>query len=130
MGPKPRPGTILIFFFWAGSNPTVRAGLDPVNLARLLVQTRTGWFLPAGTRDLIHACMQSRRVIKKKMRGRGKSQAYLPLALWTSDAAGFWLGFGNSPSLLLPSPLLFFFFYLFLSSSCFFLINSLCCSVL
>ena len=121
MGPKPRPGTTLKFLlFWAGSNPAVRAGLDPVNLARLLVQTRTGWFLPAGTRDLIHACMQSRRVIKKKCGGGIKAQAYLPLALWTSDAAGFWLGFWNSPSLIRPSPLLCFFFYLFLSSSCFF----------
>jgi hypothetical protein len=64
--------------------------------------------------------MQSRRVIKKKCGGGIKAQAYLPLALWTSDAAGFWLGFWNSPSLIRPSPLLCFFFYLFLSSSCFF----------
>jgi hypothetical protein len=88
-----------------------------VNLAWLLVQTRTGWFLPAGKRDFIHACMHSRRVIKKICGGGIKAQAYLPLALWTSDAAGFWLGFWNSPSLLLPSPLLFF----FLSVSVFFL---------
>jgi len=121
MGPKPRPGTILKFLlFWAGSNPAVRAGLDPVNLARLLVQTRTGWFLPAGTRDLIHACMQSRRVIKKKMRGRDKS-ASLPAAGVVDERCCWFLAgileLPFSSSAFSPS---LFFFYLFLSSSCFF----------
>jgi len=86
MGLRPRPRTTLKFlFFWAGSNLAVQAGLDTVDLAWLLVQTRTGWFLPASMRELIHACMHSRRVIKKKCGGGIKAQAYLLLVFgWDS----------------------------------------------